>query len=510
MKSKISYFIIITLVGLIFATTCFRHLNDPIRGDEAAWLFSGVYLGHLIHGDTTHPDWSNEDAIDQPPVGKYWFGIAAYLAGNKWRTLDDKTWWFRSAADLYSHEQFQTEISARVPLEALKIARIAACIAAIAAALGLLALGTIISNKITGIASCLVFASSAMVLHFVPIVEADYILIALMIWQTFFLVRWVKGKSWIDIMWVGLLLGLIIDTKLNGLIGLATISCVTIIDFFENRATIKKTALQYLLSIFFCVAVAIFLNPTFLHPIDSLFKMFDHRAIQILGVAHYAGLAGASKLVSTVFGFENIFIYYAYPIIGFITCLLSVIGIINSLRQKKDVLFWLITITALLWCGSSFWSFSQTLWLRYLLPITPFLALACGYAVYSIFKIYKSGVYSDAQKKPQEIKIGLLTAGLFLALWIGLKDFKAKEILQITTSRPSVQIVRLEFVIKKHPESIAPYVTLADLYVKAGRYKKASDAIQLAAQLQPANKMLVALSKTLGDIANRNSFSPSE
>jgi hypothetical protein len=56
--------------------------------DEPYWLGSAYYFDLLVRGETAHPDWRLLPARENPPVGKYLFGLALRAAGRRVGTID--------------------------------------------------------------------------------------------------------------------------------------------------------------------------------------------------------------------------------------------------------------------------------------------------------------------------------------------------------------------------------------------------------------------------------------
>lgn len=92
-------FILIILIGGWKALE--DRKNSPyLESDEVAWIFSGYYFNlYFLHFDLFHPDWSNYEAFDQPPLAKYIVGGSLYLKGYTIDSLDPKRFWNSIPAD---------------------------------------------------------------------------------------------------------------------------------------------------------------------------------------------------------------------------------------------------------------------------------------------------------------------------------------------------------------------------------------------------------------------------
>lgn len=63
---------------------------DPSRDspDELYWIGSAYYFDLLTRGEIHHPDWQLLPARENPPVGKYLFGLALRARGQRVRNID--------------------------------------------------------------------------------------------------------------------------------------------------------------------------------------------------------------------------------------------------------------------------------------------------------------------------------------------------------------------------------------------------------------------------------------
>ncbi|MBT3182069.1 MAG: hypothetical protein HN337_06135 [Deltaproteobacteria bacterium] len=391
MKSRVSKKIF-PLIVLVLAVTLFglqlnRHIDDPIRADEAAWIFSSVYLDHYMAGEWNHPDWNHMDAIDHPPVVKYYYGLAVKSAGELWKTTDDKDWWFRSSQKI-SPMTFQSGMEERISWPVLRSCRIAVALAAVLASLALYFLGSAVWKPSFGLASSIFFLSSQLVLYFVPIVEPDFLLIAVTLLQAVFLVRWMKGFGWWDALMAAILVGIAIDTKLSGLIQVPVSVLAISVVIFQRRFD-RRSILQSSVIVVIGFVVMILLNPTLHSPVDGLVKMVEHRYMQAVAVSQLSGLANIPIVDSIIVAAKYLFVDFGLIVdrvwlpFGFILSLIGGVYLVYNLISAKgrsgSVLC--VIFMALLWGLLSFYSFSKTLWLRYLLPTSPYLAMVMGCAV---------------------------------------------------------------------------------------------------------------------------------
>ncbi len=391
MKSKLSRKIL-PLVVLLLAVAVFgfqlnRHIDDPIRADEAAWIFSSAYLNHYIAGDWNHRDWKHMDAIDHPPVAKYYYGLAVHLAGESWKSIYDKGWWFRSSQKI-DPKIFQAGMEDRISKKVLSSCRIAAALAAVLACLTLYFLGSTLGGPSLGLTSSIFFILSRLVFYYVPIVEPDFLLMAITLMQAAFLVRWMKTLNWRDALMAGILIGVAIDTKLSGLIQVP-VSVLAIVFVLVSSRFDRRAVFQSSMILVTGFAMMILLNPVLHSPIGGLIGMVEHRELQAAAVSQLSGLSELSSIQSIVIATRYLFIDFGLIIDGTwhpIGAILCIIGgfllIYRCIRSKRCSISALcVVFMALLWGALSYYSFSKTLWLRYLLPISPYLALLMGYSM---------------------------------------------------------------------------------------------------------------------------------
>lgn len=522
-------FLILLFAMLLFGLKLHRHMGDPVRGDEAAWIFSTVYFTHYSNGDWHHPDWNAPDAIDQPPFAKYYYGIAAALSGGSWKDIADKEWWLANAGEAYKPWKFRDELARRVPARVLHGCRIAAALAALAACMGLFALAASIGGISFGAASAAIFASSGLTLYFVPIVEPDFILLTLILWQSFFLIRWMKKiegghGGWPQALAAGLLLGFALDTRLTAALQVPVVITAYAFVLFRRDGQGKMATVQFISMLAAAAATAILLNPTFYDPIDAISRMMEHRQLQVAAAELYSGMGLVDPILKYIKGLQYIFsdfdLIWAAKMFPLGLCLFTIgavaglgrilkINVIASSAERgeaiprasrdcfvaprcgaprNDILIALICLISAIWIAFSFWSFSKVLWLRYLLPAMPFLAMAMAYGAIAITR--RAG--------RRQILFGIL---LFVSIWSGIMGIDADSGIAAAAGSEEVRQARLELILRQHPEATGPRVSLAELYIMKGDYAKARDAIGPAAAALDDRK-INALFKVISDQAD--------
>jgi hypothetical protein len=77
--------LLVVMAGLIR----YRHwILREVPADELYWIGSAYYFDLLTRGAIDHPDWQLLPARENPPVGKYLFGLALRANGRRIATLD--------------------------------------------------------------------------------------------------------------------------------------------------------------------------------------------------------------------------------------------------------------------------------------------------------------------------------------------------------------------------------------------------------------------------------------
>jgi len=511
--SRLLSIAVIIFTIFVFSFQLYRHIDDPIRGDEAAWIFSTVYLKHYVNGKWHHHDWDELDAIDHPPVAKYYFGIAAKLAGFEWDDLNDKRWWHEQSADEYGSGAFQLELERRVPGRVLIACRIAAVVSALAACIGLFVLGAWLVNPVVGALAVLAFTLSRMTLYYVPIVEPDYLLMAFCFWQAAFLVRWIKSSGWGSAIICGVLLGFVIDTKLSGLIQVPVTFAGALFAIFLSRQR-TRGALQALAVLVAAVGFTLILNPSFDAPFATLSQMVEHRRIQLAGVTLYSGMEFIPPLFPMIKGFQHLFTDFGLLVdsawfpLGLILATAGGVEILSHLTMRgrwlSDGAMWTILVMVKLWCSQAIWAFSRTLRLRYLLPIQPFISL---FIALGLVYIWKTMIEARRLGWPEcrvKMRVPIMGAVLFLVLWLGPATMNVDGEIVSAMNCPEVQKERLEFLLRRHPEAVAPRLNLTEFYIRDGDHVNAARVLGPVMFLERDNKILRALYEVVSEQASRD------
>lgn len=249
--------------------------------------------------------------------------------------------------------------------------------------------------------------------------------------------------------------------------------------------------MQFILLSACAVAAAVLLNPTFYNPIDAISRMMEHRQMQIVAAELYSGMGLVAPIMKHIKGLQYIFSDFdlvwsakIFPLgLGLFT-IGVVAGMGKILKTNAITLVWLISA---LWIAFSFWSFSRVLWLRYLLPAMPFLAMAMAYGAIAITR--RAG--------RRQILFGIL---LFVSIWSGIMGIDADRCIAQAASSEDVRQARLELILRQHPEATGPRVSLAELYIMKGEYARARDVIGPAAAALD-DKKINALFKVISDQA---------
>ncbi len=264
----------------------------------------------------------------------------------------------------------------------------------------------------------------------------DIPLAALCIVTVYFALYFIRKNSIYtikNIIVLGILSGLCAATKYNG----AIILIVPLIVLLSTQKPIKKCILD--IFILFTSALATFLitNPFILLNFNHFFNDFLYEYNHAFTAGHTSADACNSLLFHVYHSFPNAFGYFAY--------ICSVIGLFLFLKNKdipKEYKFILLSFPV------SFvllMSLSKLIFLRYILPLLPFMAIFIGILADYYFRI-----------KKQKILCGLIL--LVIASLIVINSMNAIHFFKIMShedTRVSIKHILKE--IKISPEEIISY-----------------------------------------------------
>src|SRR4030042_1394030 len=90
---KLGLELIFILIIIIGGLEVLEHKKYSLLydSDEVAWIFTGYYFNlYFLRLDLFHPDWTDYEAFDHPPLAKYIVGGTLFLNGYMIDSLEPK------------------------------------------------------------------------------------------------------------------------------------------------------------------------------------------------------------------------------------------------------------------------------------------------------------------------------------------------------------------------------------------------------------------------------------
>lgn len=286
-----------------------REITRPEAGspDEPYWIGSTYYFDLLTRGDMHHPDWQLLPARENPPVGKYLFGLALRAAGRRIDSIDLLGAWQMPflvhagtrgpATDEGKRHALIRRMSpsARAgmmagtfrPLGRTDMAATRGLILGVGylAALGIMALGARCDRPWTGRLAALLFVLHPVAVACYQHVLVDMIALAFSIGAIGVLIALGEGSA-MSLARVaglgaleGLALGLACGTKMNALVAVVTAGAVGLTLLARGVRTGDRRWMAMGPAGVVAIAVFVGLNPTlYPDPIGGLIALFDEPA----------------------------------------------------------------------------------------------------------------------------------------------------------------------------------------------------------------------------------------
>jgi hypothetical protein len=402
LTTLISYFVLFHKIATVY-----------YNNDENFYLYQSKFFDLFISGDFKNPAWQEVNALNVPPVAKYYIGLAVKLhrldqfLKSDLIVLDDSltTWRF----DWRSTGSWTGPFIITTPI------RQAIAVSGIASTMALFCIGILIFDPIIALISAILFTANPLIISFSQRILTSMPTILFSLLTILFLTMWrtpqkSTGKTLGYALVVGLMLGLTVGAKQYGVFTGFTVVMylaeIIVIEIAhsgkitdEGKRIINRTLLMALVSV--CTSVIIFmaLNPSFYpNPIQGYNNMVKYRNITItfqqqqFGPALYMVFDRLKYVIWTTF-FPNVFAFFStYQMIpqaflffttGLILLFLKESRTIKTTHRPGP-------ISILLWYffgGFIGLLFSLPLaWEGYLLPIIPSAALIMGYAVMRIIQ----------------------------------------------------------------------------------------------------------------------------
>jgi hypothetical protein len=340
---EVVFILLIILVGLnIFQNKKQARIWDA---DEVAWIFAGYYFNlYFLQFEYFHPDWSDYEAFDHPPLAKYVVGGSLYLKGYTIDSLDPKRFWNSIPIDKYSKYFDLVIYEIPNPLVVIPFIRFIIFGFALLSLLLIYIFVRISYGALPALITTLLIAGNSTFNFFSAMIQADPILLFFFALFTLLCALYWKSQNDIYIVLAFTISSLAFLTKLNGIL---LVPVLLVIFVIRNKFSISKHNWKYLITGFIAfLLVNIILNPVYLNTgINAIWKMVEVRlsAFHVFqetfkGVALLSVCQRFIATVKTIFFKYSIFYYYIRVPVELIMFL---VGIYYILR-KKDL--FLITI----------------------------------------------------------------------------------------------------------------------------------------------------------------------
>lgn len=387
----------------------FRNIaNHDFHNDENAWIYDGKYFNLLfLQHDIRNPAWFEPNAVNVPPLGKYYFGFAAWIMG-----LTDKI-----HADLYVvHDtvtsrffQWKSTNSWTGPFYASTPLRYWSAITGVLSCFLVFGIAAKMFNSYVAVLSWIIFLSNPMIVLFSQRILTSLLTEVFSLLTIYFLMQWHEEKikktnKLLFLILMGISLAFTITTKQTGIFTVLTVIgyfCDLLLQKIHHKGKrpingyIRSTLSSLVMTICFCVFLFIVINPSFYSdPLSALGKMIQYRNETIVyqqltfGPGLYTVIDRLTYVTKTIF-FPNRYSFF-YPYITIpLTFIFFAVGILFLL---KEYLFERLKFQTnsfnmiLLWFFiGSYGGLVFTLplaWEGYIIPAIPSVAIITGYGLY--------------------------------------------------------------------------------------------------------------------------------
>lgn len=493
-------FLAAALAIFIIAPAVFFYMD--FRGwvkdaDEAAWLFSTPYFRHFICGDMAHPDWKDMDALDHPPLAKYFYGAALAVRGVEIDDLSYKKQWRVMADSKLLVNNFLGWISDVLPAGYIEYGRQASFLLYV---LNMALFFVIIRRFFSRRAALLAAIFTAYNIPFTKygvLVMAESLLLFWALAGIFLSLLWYESlskcergsRAWISAAAVGIAAGLGFSTKLNGILILVPMLWVV----FELKRNAMKTsqpnfktiAAQIFLALFLCLALSFILNPALhVEPVETLRQMFMYRMERIeaqrtIFPEHY--LPAWIVLLDLAGVLCNAQTNYSWLPSGAVFVSISLAGLLLRKYFHSDPKRRIVYFAGAMWMAQSLAAYLRLGWTHYLFLAWPWLGLFAAVSADNFIR-----AISERAIPGREI---LKYAGFVLAIATAI--FISGHVKWNYVSfmsglhPPEYYIKQYEIALQIEPENKDFMVGLAERFIEVGNEDAAKDALLKALALDP-------------------------
>lgn len=254
-----------------------KKYGDLIDSDEVAWIFTGYYFNlYFLRFDLFHPDWTDYEAFDHPPLAKYVVGGSLYLKGYTIDSLDPKRFW--NSIPINKFPVYFELVKHQIPNPTIVIPFIRSVIFGFALS-SLLLIYLFVRNSY-GILPALI-STSLIIIN--PIFDkisawilAEPILLFFFALFLLFCAFYMRTQKNIYLVLASIVCSLAFLTKLNGIL---LTPILIIIFLMKNRFSISKRDWKFVVVGFIAFSlITIFLNPVFMNiGVKAIGKMVEVR-----------------------------------------------------------------------------------------------------------------------------------------------------------------------------------------------------------------------------------------
>ncbi|MBY0588597.1 glycosyltransferase family 39 protein [bacterium] len=261
--------------------------------DETAWIYGSYYYYLAFQKkDLFSDDWQVRDAIDHPPVGKFFVGAALSLVGYEVPSVDFKHRWYERT-DLNEHEVLVEEAKQLPPL-VLPAGRLMSTLCF--ALSGLIAASLshrVFGSPWAGVCSLAVMLLSPLIRELSVNVMAEgpfYLLLSLTVWLSVSVVeRWRQNRPVLSaLVLLGVVAGLLTDTKINGFTSVPLSAASLVLGAMLLTPTaetfLKRSLVATMIVAIISTTTIIYANPSlWREPIAYLNNVWNYRLLNLEG-----------------------------------------------------------------------------------------------------------------------------------------------------------------------------------------------------------------------------------
>lgn len=441
MKWK-SFFVLIFLALPLFLQ--WKSISNKVQDiDEIAWPLDTSYYHHVLEGDFAHPDWKTEEALDHPPLLKYFFGVLLHTQGIRVENNLPLIWWKEAFAHGLNTEDIKAKGLQIIPLQAILFLRAVM----LALTLGTCFLWYLLCKKLWGEKIAIL---AMLLLLWNPL----FSFFSLQVLSELFLFLGITVFLWFCLHWVNLLQNnfhlskrmLFIGGALFGLVLSIKFTLLVLIPFFILLAVwfcvvFPKQRLKIIISsltvLFFAICTFIGLNPSMWHSSMELLQQSANFRAELLAVQRTLYHDAFHPWYGSVVNFFRIMwlstegsffaplrwmgILQVSGFVFFAACFLGQRQNNELNLQKKKIFIGIGLLVVLL----SFFQFGKVSYSRYLYLVWPWLSVAVAHGF-----LYFQGMVQRAESRNLIFPLSLMCCFL-VASWTASRAswfYKEQEI----------------------------------------------------------------------------------